>query len=177
MNEAQSEQRILTENEIKLIDELYTEMYKKLFNLAKRRVSNADLAKEIVQETFRIACMNVDDVINSENRQGWLMVTLKNVTNNVLRGKSRLSSLFLQVSNIEEYAEETNYNNIEENLPDILYSDISGTESYNLIKKIIFEHYTTAELAEEYGITAAAIRQRIHRAKIKLRNEIKNKET
>ncbi len=172
MNEAKSEQRILTEDEIELIDELYTEMYKKLFKLAKRRVGNADLAKEIVQETFRIACMNVDDVINSKNRQGWLMVTLKNVTNNVLRGKSRLSSLFLQVSNIEEYAEETNFN-IEENLPDILYSDISGTESYNLIKKIIFEHYTTAELAEEYGITSTAIRQRVHRARIKLQNEIK----
>ena len=165
--------RDLTENEIQLIDELYTEMYDKLLSLAKKRVHNTDLAKEIVQETFRIACVNIEKLMTSKKPQGWLMITLKNVTNNILRGKSRLSSLFLQVSDIEEIAEEAKFN-IEENLPDILYSDISETEEYTLIKKIIFEHYTTAELAEEYGVSTDVIRQRIHRARLKLQDKINN---
>lgn len=178
MDKYQSEEqnlgKDLTENEIQLIDELYTEMYDKLLSLAKKKTHNTDLAKEIVQETFRIACVNIEKLKNSKNRQGWLVITLKNVTNNVLRGKSRLSSLFFRVSDIEEIAEEVQFN-IEENLPDILYSDISGTEAYNLIKKIIFEQYTTVELAKEYGVSTDVIRQRIHRARLKLQDKINNK--
>jgi len=168
----QAEERILKENEIEIINELYDEMYEKLLRLAKRRVNNTDLAREIVQETFRIACVNIENLLKSKNRQGWLVNTLKNVSNNIVRGQSRLSSLFLQVSDIEGFADEATYN-IEENLPELLYSDISQTEAYDLIKKIIFEHYTTAELAEEYGVTTDVIRQRIHRARVKLQNMIK----
>ena len=43
--------------------------------------------------------------------------------------------------------------------------------------KIIFEQYTTVELAKEYGVSTDVIRQRIHRARLKLQDKINNKKS
>ena len=63
----------------KLIEQLYFEMYNKLFLYAQSALRDHCLAEEAVQETFRIDCAKADRLAESENRQGWLINTLKNV--------------------------------------------------------------------------------------------------
>ena len=47
--------------------------------IRSERLRDHCLAEEAVQETFRIACAKADRLAESENRQGWLINTLKNV--------------------------------------------------------------------------------------------------
>lgn len=54
----------------KLIEQLYFEMYHKLFLYAQSALRDHCLAEEAVQETFRIACAKADRLAESENRQG-----------------------------------------------------------------------------------------------------------
>ena len=54
----------------KLIEQLYFEMYHKLFLYAQSALRDHSLAEEAVQETFRIACAKADRLAESENRQG-----------------------------------------------------------------------------------------------------------
>ena len=61
--------------------QLYIENYAHLVRTARSFV-NADLAEDLVQETFLIAQKRLDRVVNSPNPTAWLVKTLKNVIGN-----------------------------------------------------------------------------------------------
>ena len=61
------------------MEQLYREMFPKLYMYALRIMSKPSLAEEAVQNTFCIACSKEDSLFSSDNPHGWLMNTLKNV--------------------------------------------------------------------------------------------------
>ena len=74
----------------KTIEDLYADMYPKLFIYAKNSLGDFHLAEEAVQDTFRIACAKSAQLIESQNRPGWLTNTLhKNVCRLQLTSFSR----------------------------------------------------------------------------------------
>ena len=74
--------------------------------------------KRAVQDTFRIACTKVDELITSPNPKGWLMNTLKNVINNMKRSRARwLRVLFTSAEISEDSFGSTN----DEIDPEIMY--------------------------------------------------------
>ena len=85
----------LNQEEEKYIEQLYREMYTRLCFYAKNALGSRTLAEEAVQDTFRIACIKPDSLMNSKNPRGWLINTLKNVIRNRQRTEARLSNALL----------------------------------------------------------------------------------
>ena len=57
----------LNQEEEKYIEQLYREMYTRLCFYAKNALGSRTLAEEVVQDTFRIACIKPDSLMNSKN--------------------------------------------------------------------------------------------------------------
>ena len=67
----------LDKDEDQFISALYEDMFNKLLMYANTALSNRSLAEEAVQETFRIACMKIDDVKASGTCKESLRVSIK----------------------------------------------------------------------------------------------------
>lgn len=120
------------------------------------------LAEEAVQDTFRIACAKADKLLFSPNPKGWLLNTLKNVTKNKVR-----SQVYLR--NILELDENMIPGNSDVLDIDFMYSDLTNSEDYKLLKKIALDKYSMLEAAKEMGISVEACKKRVQRAKKKLK--------
>lgn len=92
----------LNQEEEKYIEQLYREMYTRLCFYAKNALGSRTLAEEAVQDTFRIACIKPDSLMNSKNPRDWLINTLKNVIRNRQRTEARLSNALLVAMSVCE---------------------------------------------------------------------------
>ena len=149
------------------IEDLYVKQYNMLLTYAKRILKNGSLAEEAVQETFRIACQKADVLYKSVNKEGWLLNTLKNVISNIqkiqLRTRRRMEEYASSLASLPQN------NDIDF---DVLYKDLASTEEYALIKELVLEQKSIRELAESRGISIAACKKRVQRAKQALRKQL-----
>lgn len=150
------------------IEQLYYEMFTKLYILAKHMLYNPSLSEEAVQDTFILACIKVDDLMNSPNPKGWLVNTLKNVIHNMKRSNIRFSKQILLLDDIDSLSAG---DMPEESDPDLFYIGIVSEEEYHLIKRVAIDQFSILELAEELGITVEACKKRVQRAKLKFRKK------
>lgn len=150
------------------IEALYVKQYDMLFTYAMRILKNGALAEEAVQETFRIACQKADVLYKSENKEGWLLNTLKNVILNMEKMQLRASRRLTEYTTLLAGFPESN-NSID---LDVLYKDIASSEEYILIKELVLEQKSIRELAESRGISIAACKKRVQRAKQVLRKRL-----
>lgn len=157
---------VLNDDQRRVIKALYLEMYLLLFSYAQNMLSDRSLAEEAVQDTFRIACTKADNLLYSPNPKGWLLNTLKYVIKNKTRSRAYL------ITSLE----------LDENMipgdPDVLdidfmYSDLTNSEDYKLLKKIALDKYSMLEAAKEMGISVEACKKRVQRAKKKLKKVLK----
>lgn len=150
------------------MEQLYREMFPKLYMYALRIMSKPSLAEEAVQNTFCIACSKEDSLFSCDNPRGWLMNTLKNVIRNMLRDRAKLAiSVF-------DIMEENNISSTDEVNVDILYEDISKSEDFQLLKWVALDKYSIREISDNLGISIEACKKRIQRAKKRLQAHIKN---
>lgn len=150
------------------IEALYIKQYDMLLTYAMRILKNSAWAEEAVQETFRIACQKADILYESENKEGWLLNTLKNVISNMERIQFRASRRMEEYAKLLASFPERN-NDID---LDVLYKDLASSEEYILIKELVFEQKSIRELAESRGISIAACKKRVQRAKQALRKRL-----
>lgn len=157
---------VLNDNQRCVIKALYLEMYFLLFSYAQNMLSDRSLAEEAVQDTFRIACAKADNLLYSPNPKGWLLNTLKYV----IKNKTRCRAYLINSLELDE--------NIIPGDPDVLdidfmYSDLTNSEDYKLLKKIALDKYSMLEAATEMGISVEACKKRVQRAKKKLKKVLK----
>ena len=67
------------------ISQLYKEQYEKLFHAAFYVIGEAELAKDIVQDTFVTAISHLPDLLAHPKPEAWLMLTLRNLVRNEQR--------------------------------------------------------------------------------------------
>lgn len=152
-------------------DSLYNELLVFFVNYITNIINDEKIAEDIVQECFIIAYKKQDTMLASSNPRGWLFAVLKNTLRNDLRIRKAISRDLILVpydgwlNNVpDEKASEENI--------DFLYNDLLQYEEYNLLKKFAVDKVSQRELAEEKGISIAACKQKIYRAKIKLRKKL-----
>lgn len=133
----------------KLIEQLYFEMYHKLFLYAQSALRDHCLAEEAVQETFRIACAKADRLAESENRQGWLINTLKFVIRNTLRNQTKLKNLLLAAVTMMETSPGISERDVNW---EMYCTSVLGEEDFELLKRIAIENRTMLEASSELGI-------------------------
>lgn len=160
----------LNDNQRRAIEELYQQMYYPLSVYARSALNERSLAEEAVQDTFRIACAKVDDFLSSPNPKGWLLNTLKNVIHNTIRTRAYLNSLVVSSMDFDENMVQGDTDSPD---VDLLYSDLTDSENYKLLKKIALDKYSILEAAQELGISIEACKKRVQRAKKSLKIHLK----
>lgn len=146
----------------KYIESLYLEMYDKLIIYANCAFPEEGLAEEAVQETFRIACQKPDQICGSENPRGWLVNTLKYTIRNMRR--SRASSQQLLSRYLALQTESITYS-VDSVSLEVLYEDMAYSEEFKLVKEMAVDGKSHLQMAEARGITVAACKKRMERAK------------
>lgn len=153
----------------KYIESLYLEMYDKLIIYANCAFPEEGLAEEAVQETFRIACQKPDQICGSENPRGWLVNTLKYTIRNMRR--SRASSQQLLSRYLALQTESITYS-VDSVSLEVLYEDMAYSEEFKLVKEMAVDGKSHLQMAEARGITVAACKKRMERAKKLLQKKL-----
>ena len=145
---------------------LYLELYHKLLSYAARGLEgNLDLAEEAVQDTFRIFWAKYDQAAASPNVRGWIVNTLKGEILNIRRTRARMANLVAQLSATPQVVTVAR----DEHGLDVEYGDLREDPDYQLLKEFALEQRTVKELAQSRGITIAACKKRLERARKRLK--------
>ena len=152
-----------------LIERLYFEMYDMLLIYARNSLDEDSLAEEAVQETFRIACQKPEHLFESPNPKGWLVNTLKNVIRNMKR--SRESAQMLLSKYLAVQTKDIAFSETKVGL-EVMYENVADTEEFKLIKEMAIDGRSHLEMATDRGITVAACKKRVQRAKETLQKKL-----
>lgn len=150
------------------IESLYLEMYPSLYSYANAKLRDPEMAKEAVQNVFVIALRKYDNLRESVNPQGWLMVALRYLLSNEEKNQIKESKYI--VSNPNDYQEPIEKM---EKL-DIMYGDLVAKDDYYLLKRVSVDQFTIRETARELGISISACEKRIQRAKNRMKKALEN---
>lgn len=150
------------------IEKLYKEMYPALYAYALRVLKNPALAEEAIQDAFCIACEKRDRVLSNPRPQGWIMTTLKYVMQNMLRTQQKLQRMLSLNAGDELPVEGPELLNV-----DLLFCNVSGSEDFQILKRVALEQCTIPELSQELGISVEACKKRIQRARKRLQKKLK----
>lgn len=151
------------------IEALYLEMFEKLMAYARSSLASESLAEEAVQETFRIACQKPEQLCESANPRGWLVVTLKNTIMSIKSSRERTKRL------VEKYltSQTAEITFVEDKVGlRLLYEDVVDTEEFRLLSEMVIEGKSHEEMAKARGISVDACKKRVQRAKEVLQKKI-----
>ena len=153
------------------IERLYLRMYNLLFEYARSTLQNDALAEEAVQETFRVACQKPESVCKSPKPEGWLVNTLKYVICNMERSRLTANQVLKEyfATRVSEIKENNDQVSIE-----ILYEDVAYMDEFRLLKEMTVEGKSHLEMAQSRGISVAACKKRVQRAKETLQKIMKD---
>lgn len=154
-----------------IIGGLYAELYGELLAYARAVLRDGSLAEEAVQECFRVACIKADELLACANRRGWLFLTLRNTCRHIQRNRGKLLRNLAQLAQ----AESGQPGRSDEQAPGFWYGDLANDPDFALLVKFAVEGYSLRELAEEYGLSLSAVKQRIYRAKLRFREKLAQK--
>ena len=158
----------MTSDQRKRIEEFYLEMYDRLFIYARSALDNESLAEEAIQETFRIVCMKPEDLLSSPNPKGWIVNTLKYTIQNMKRSRDKANVLLTQY-----LAANSSVAFSEDRISlEVTYENVACSEEFSLIKEMAVDGRSHLEMAQSRGISVAACKKRVQRAKEFLRRKI-----
>lgn len=158
----------MTSDQRKRIEEFYLEMYDRLFIYARSALDNESLAEEAIQETFRIVCMKPEDLLSSPNPKGWIVNTLKYTIQNMKRSRDIANVLLTQY-----LAANSSVAFSEDRIRlEVTYENVARSEEFSLIKEMAVDGRSHLEMAQSRGISVAACKKRVQRAKEFLRRKI-----
>lgn len=131
-----------------------------MVRLAYRRTGDWHLAEDLVQETFLTACCKAEQICEHIKPVAWLYETLNNLT---LRESRRYYHTEISI-------EEATGIHTEMKLPMEYHLPVGLNETEReIILLRVDRGYSFQELAEYYGLTETACRQRLSRALRKCR--------
>lgn len=151
------------------IDRLYLQMYPMLFEYARSSLQNDDLAEEAVQETFIVACQKPESLCSSASPEGWLVKVMRNILFNTIRTRMTEERIFLDyiAATIREVTIVPDQIGLE-----LIYDNLSDLDEFKLLKERVLEGRSYLEMSQERGISIAACRKRLERAKRTLRKKM-----
>lgn len=146
------------------LEKLYLENYSDMASFAARFFQNRDLAQDMVQETFLVAQVKIDQLRQSPSPRGWLFNTLKNVIGNTYKQQKRLRDMVpLEDCNAaEDFA-----------LPvEDQFGGLISQEELQILIWVYCEGWPYQEVARRLGISLDACKKRIQRARRRLKSAL-----
>ncbi len=145
-----------------IFEEIYEQYGPQVFRVCMGYLNDAELARDLAQETFIAVWQNLSSFRNESKISTWIF---RIATNNCLRALERARPTIADLLfDLPAPGEET----IEDKLA-FLYRCIAGLEeTERIIISLLLEDLPQAEIASIVGLTNANTRVKIHRIKEKL---------
>lgn len=152
-------------DDVQFIADLFEKYKRLLFHLAYSKLNSKEDAEDILQEVFVIAIQKQDILKRHNNPSGWLIQTMKYVTNNYLYHETQY--------NQAKKAEMMDY--LRQPLEGIEIDDMSNEwdltpAEFKLIYLKYCKQQTCSEIALEMGLKEVAVKQRLSRIRKKIKN-------
>lgn len=150
----------MTDAQNQAIVALYERWAKTMVHLTFRRLHNMELAKDLVQEVFVIACCKAEDMFSrGDNPKAWLFRALENVTMQQLR-KGHLGRE-IPLDSMAEFSVATEHSMLGAHF--LFPKELSKEEKEILLWRID-EGLTYEEISRRCNATPEACRKRFSRA-------------
>ena len=149
------------------LDELILHNYSIMLEYADHFFNNRDVAEDAVQDTFLLAQIKIDELLNSPNPAGWLMNTLKNIIGDLYRRRKKVMEL---CTPLEDSLATTAFSIN----PRLEYEGIISRQELDLLFWIYCDGLSYKEVSDKLGIGLSACKKRIQRAKIRFRQAMEN---
>ena len=156
------------------LEALYQEHFQELELYAYAMVRDRGHAQSAVQEAFHIACQKIDDVMTSPNPMGWMKLAVKNVCRNMNKRRSQEMKLVLSVEDLYVEPAEPRRMESEFELMEACRQLVSP-EEFEMVKSVVLDGVSYAELAERRGLSMWACYKRVERVLKKLRDGMQEK--
>ena len=161
----------MTESQNRMLVALYERYAAHMVQLTYRRLRNEELAKDIVQNVFLLACCKAEDLFRGGDKpRAWLYRALENLTRQERRKAYFQREQSLDETERELRAQDDGLHHLLESLP----TGLKEEEREILILRIQ-ACLTYEEIAEKYGIEQDACRKRYSRAVEHCRNLLKKR--
>lgn len=154
----------MTKAQSKLIEDLAMQHSSAMVQLTYRRTGDPEIAKDLVQETFLIASMKAETLEQHERPEAWLYLTLQFLTKRELSKAYHKAEIPISDDNAFASSE-----NIELPMSCYIPEKLSDRER-ELLLLHVDKGLSCREIAELYGITPNACRQRMSRIVKKCRS-------
>ncbi len=148
------------------IEKLYKSLFNKMYYYSLSALGRPEIAEEAVQEAFRIACSRIKVLMKSENPEGWMVITQKNVIRNIRRSQAAYNNAIISL-----LAESAKSDNVFTDDPEqrAVLHEIAKNEEFIMLK-MISEGYSYLEISEKLGISIEACKKRAQRLRKKIQN-------
>ena len=150
-----------------MINELYTEYRSELLKYCCMICGNISDAEDLLQETFMRALSNLDllEELGEKERRAWLYKVARNLFYDICRRRAVEAQHPMQT-------EDCTYGTFSEIDAALVLSALPPDLAQLFIKRY-FDGYTSAELAEAYGLSPSGIRAALSRCRKLLKEKIK----
>lgn len=145
-----------------------------LLGYAVRRVSDPSDAADVVAETYVVAWRRLEDVPPGDEARAWLFGVARRVLANHYRGERRRHALADRLRDSLDHVvepEEPREPSVVERAVDRL-----GDSDRELLRLLAWEELAREEIAVVMGLSRAAVRVRLHRARARLREAMRQVE-
>ena len=142
----------------KQFDRIYKEYSSMVYRIGILFFKSAHFAEDVVQDCFLKLFTTSPNITDERHLKGWLIVTARNICRNLIKKNSRIVPL-------------------DENIPffdkdnDVLRAIMTLKEKDRTVVYLhYYEGFTTKEIAAAMRATDGAIRARLKRARLQLKN-------
>lgn len=148
---------------------LFERTHRPLLAYALRRVSDPADAADVVAETFLVAWRRLDDVPAGEAARPWLFGVARRVLANHYRGERRRDAL---ADRLRDQLTEVVPQPAEPEPPALAAMRRLPDADQEVLRLLAWEELAHDEIAQVLGVSRAAVRVRLHRARRRLREQM-----
>jgi len=163
--EGQPEERIVEaaqNGHLESFGALYERYHSPMVALAYSMLGDRDLAEDVAQETFAIACQKLGTLRNNDKFAAWLASICRNVARSILRSKGKSVAVNFQERFANQNDEDSRRDAIREAVFKLRSSD------RELIVMRYYDGFSQAQISNVLDISPQAVNGRLLRAKRKI---------
>lgn len=150
------------------------EIYKrKLYMIAKTKLSSEEDVKDAIQETLLVAYKNIKKVKQIDKFNGWITKIVINKCNDFLRGRENIINYSYEELDCEKYMSfySNDYIEIDDNINLFQMINFLTDEEKTIVILYFSKGYTTNEISEILNLNESTVRTKIRRVRIKIKEK------
>ncbi|MDO4283653.1 MAG: sigma-70 family RNA polymerase sigma factor [Clostridia bacterium] len=147
-------------------------MEKKIYIIAKAKLSNEEDIKDVIQETIYKSYKNIKDLKDTSKFENWIISILINNCNQVYRNKKNIIHIEYNENEVDNLETNSEYIKSEENIDFFRFLELLDEIEKEIFILFYSNDYTTKQISEILNINENTIKTKLKRARQKIKEYI-----